>query len=123
MQKQQEPFTLNAVKVPSSCMVNRFSSSPPSLAARLLALPLIGVVRIYRYTLSAFMGRTCRFMPSCSEYTEEALRRHGGWAGGWMGLARICRCRPGGGDGLDFVCDVPPETARWYLPWRYGKWR
>ena len=40
---------------------------PPGLASRIAALPLIGIVRIYRYSLSAFMGRTCRFMPSCSE--------------------------------------------------------
>ena len=57
-------------------------------------MPLIGLVRLYRYTLSAFIGRTCRYLPSCSEYTEEALRRHGAWAGGWIGLARICLCCP-----------------------------
>ena len=86
-------------------------------------MPLIGLVRLYRYTLSAFIGRTCRYLPSCSEYTEEALRRHGAWAGGWIGLARICRCRPGGDSGLDFVCEALPARARWYLPWRYGRWR
>lgn len=89
----------------------------------LAAWPLIGLVRLYRYTLSALMGRTCRYMPSCSEYTEEALVRHGAWAGSWMGVARICRCRPGGGEGLDFVCEAVPAAARWYLPWRYGRWR
>lgn len=104
-------------------MVNESSQFSPSRAARLLAWPLIGLVMVYRYTLSAFMGRTCRFMPSCSEYTEQALRRHGAWAGGWMGLARICRCRPGGGEGLDFVCEAAPPRARWYAPWRYGRWR
>ncbi|HRK23594.1 MAG TPA: membrane protein insertion efficiency factor YidD, partial [Beijerinckiaceae bacterium] len=62
----------------------------PGRLSRLMALPLIGLVRIYRYSLSSLMGRTCRYLPTCSEYTEEALRRHGGWAGGWIGLARIC---------------------------------
>jgi putative membrane protein insertion efficiency factor len=91
--------------------------------SRVAALPLIGLVRIYRYTLSAFMGRSCRYLPTCSEYTETALRRHGGWAGGWIGLARICRCRPGGDSGLDFVCEALPPEGRWYAPWRYGLWR
>ena len=83
----------------------------------------VGLVLVYRYTLSALMGRTCRYMPSCSEYTLDALRAHGGWAGGWMGLARICRCRPGGGEGLDFICEALPPAATWYTPWRYGLWR
>ncbi|HRJ69084.1 MAG TPA: membrane protein insertion efficiency factor YidD, partial [Beijerinckiaceae bacterium] len=67
-----------------------------SLPGRAASLALIGLIRLYRYTLSAFMGRTCRYLPTCSEYTEEAIRRHGAWAGGWIGFARICRCRPGG---------------------------
>ena len=82
-----------------------------------------GLIRLYRYTFSAFMGRTCRYLPSCSEYTEEALRRHGAWAGGWIGFSRICRCRPGGDSGLDFVCDELPAEGRWYAPWRYGRWK
>lgn len=84
---------------------------------------LVGVIRLYRYTLSAFIGRTCRHLPSCSEYTEDAIRMHGAWAGGWAGFARICRCRPGGTSGLDFVCEVLPPAARWWTPWRYGLWR
>ena len=80
-------------------------------------------VHLYRYTLSAVMGRTCRHMPSCSEYMIEAVERHGIWPGGWMGFARICRCRPGGTSGLDFVCEEIPPAARWYRPWRYGLWR
>lgn len=80
-------------------------------------------VFFYRYTLSALMGRTCRHFPSCSEYMIEAVNRHGIWPGGWMGFARICRCRPGGTSGLDFVCEALPPDAHWYQPWRYGLWR
>ena len=43
--------------------------------------------------------------------------------GGWMTLARLLRCHPWGNSGLDYVPDVPPRDARWYLPWRYGRWR
>jgi hypothetical protein len=69
------------------------------------------------------MGRQCRYWPTCSAYTEEALRRHGLWAGSWIGLARICRCGPFGNAGIDLVCEELPPAARWYAPWRYGRWR
>ncbi len=83
----------------------------------------VGLITLYRYTLSAFVGRTCRHAPSCSEYTSEAIWTHGFWAGGWMGLARFTRCRPGGTHGFDPVLAAVPAGARWYLPWRYGRWK
>ncbi|KPL55670.1 hypothetical protein ABB55_04545 [Prosthecomicrobium hirschii] len=81
-----------------------------------------GLIRLYRYTFSAFMGRTCRYLPTCSDYTEEAIARHGLWAGGWIGLARILRCGPWGASGIDPVPTELPPQARWYMPWRYGRW-
>jgi hypothetical protein len=89
--------------------------------ASLLRLPVQG----YGYTLSSLMGRTCRHLPTCSEYMDEALRRHGAWAGGWIGFARLCRCRPGPGgtSGLDVVSEKLREDGRWYRPWKYGNWR
>jgi len=93
---------------------------PPRLGLHILAAR--GLIRLYRYTFSAFMGRTCRYMPSCSEYTEEAIARHGLWAGFWIGLARILRCNPWGASGIDPVPDELPAGARWYIPWRYGRW-
>ena len=81
------------------------------------------LITIYRYTFSAFAGRTCRHLPSCSEYTSSAIWRFGFWPGGWMGLARFQRCRPGGTDGYDPVPEAIPDGARWYLPWTYGRWR
>ena len=91
--------------------------------AILITRILIGVVRLYQLTLSALIGRQCRHLPTCSSYTMDALRQHGAWAGGWVGFSRICRCRPGGTSGLDFVCERLPERARWFTPWRYGLWR
>ncbi|WP_428524589.1 membrane protein insertion efficiency factor YidD [Roseibium sp.] len=82
----------------------------------------IGLVWIYRHTLSLFMGRTCRYAPTCSDYTDQAIRRFGFWAGGWLGLSRILRCNPWGASGFDPLPDALPDTARWYLPWRYGRW-
>lgn len=88
----------------------------PRLAGR-------AVVKAYRYTLSPLIGFHCRYLPTCSDYADQALDRYGLWAGGWMTLARLCRCHPWSNSGLDFVCEAVPEQARWYLPWRYGRWR
>ena len=81
------------------------------------------LVKLYRLTLSPLIGFHCRYLPTCSDYADQALERHGLWAGGWMTLARLLRCNPWGNSGLDFVPAVPPKDARWYLPWRYGRWR
>ena len=69
--------------------------------ARLLSLP----VHAYRLVLSPWMGRSCRFQPTCSEYALDALALHGGLRGAWLAARRIMRCRPGGGHGYD---PVPP---------------
>ncbi|HEY5166876.1 MAG TPA: membrane protein insertion efficiency factor YidD [Pseudolabrys sp.] len=91
--------------------------------ARLPRLAGRGLVAIYRYTLTPLIGPRCRHLPSCSEYADEVLARFGLWAGGWMVLARILRCHPFGTSGLDFVPATLPERARWWTPWRYGRWR
>jgi putative membrane protein insertion efficiency factor len=82
-----------------------------------------GFIAAYRYTVSPLIGFHCRHLPTCSAYADEALDRHGLWAGGWMTLARLCRCHPFGTSGLDFVPHTPPKRARWFLPWRYARWR
>ncbi|MCF6343810.1 MAG: membrane protein insertion efficiency factor YidD [Devosiaceae bacterium] len=81
------------------------------------------LIQIYRYTLSAFAGRNCRHLPSCSEYTKDAIWKFGFWKGGWMGLARVVRCRPSGTDGFDPVPENLPKDSKFYLPWRYGRWK
>ena len=82
-----------------------------------------GLIKAYRFTLSGFVGFECRHLPTCSEYADQAIERFGLWAGGWMTLARLLRCHPLGTAGLDFVPETLPARARWYLPWRYGRWR
>jgi uncharacterized protein len=81
------------------------------------------LIWLYRHTLSALVGYNCRHLPSCSAYGEEAIARFGLWAGGWMTLARLLRCHPFGTSGIDNVPQQAPPGARWYLPWRYGRWR
>jgi len=80
-------------------------------------------IRGYQLTLSSLVGRQCRHLPSCSDYADEAIQRHGLWAGGWMGLGRICRCGPVGTSGIDLVPEALPGSSRWYKPWAYGRWR
>ena len=55
---------------------------------------LILLARVYQCTLSSILGRQCRFMPSCSEYFIQAVRKHGALRGGLLGLWRILRCNP-----------------------------
>ena len=88
----------------------------PRLAGR-------GLVAVYRYILSPLFGPRCRHLPTCSDYADEAISRFGLWAGSWMALARIMRCQPWGTHGLDFVPAALPPAARWWIPWRYGRWR
>ena len=69
---------------------------------RLLVLP----IRLYQWTLSPLLPRSCRFAPSCSEYAAEAILAHGPIVGGWLALRRLARCHPWGGHGYD---PVPPS--------------
>jgi putative membrane protein insertion efficiency factor len=90
----------------------------PSLPAR----AGIAAIRLYQLTLSPFVGGSCRYLPTCSAYGAEAIGRYGLWAGGFMTLARFLRCNPLGASGFDPVPDGLPPAARWWAPWRYGRW-
>jgi len=78
------------------------------------------VIRAYQLTLSAIVGSHCRHLPTCSAYMDEAIARHGLWAGGAMGIARFCRCHPWGTAGFDPVPKELPSDARWWRPWTYA---
>lgn len=64
---------------------------------------MIGGVKVYQYTLSPLLGPRCRFWPSCSSYTIEAIQVHGPLKGGWMAAKRIVKCHPGNPGGMDPV--------------------
>jgi uncharacterized protein len=72
---------------------------------------LIALVRVYRFILSPFMGQSCRFTPSCSHYTEEAIKQHGALRGALLGIIRICKCQPFYKGG--WVDDVPARLPSW----------
>ena len=67
---------------------------------------LIGAIRLYRKTLSPFIGQQCRFEPTCSHYGEEAIAKHGALRGTILTVWRILRCGPWSKGGYDPV----PET-------------
>ena len=77
-----------------------------SFAARLLARLLAVPVHAYRLLVSPWLGRNCRFAPTCSAYALEALETHGALRGGALALRRVLRCHPWGGEGHD---PVPPK--------------
>ncbi|MBR0304734.1 MAG: membrane protein insertion efficiency factor YidD [Bacteroidales bacterium] len=68
-----------------------------------LAAIMIGLIRLYQMTLSPFIGRACRYTPTCSNYGIEAIRKHGPFKGGWLTLKRVASCHPWGGSGYDPV--------------------
>lgn len=76
---------------------------------------LLALIRVYQLTLSAFIGRRCRYLPTCSDYAGDAIRRHGAARGSALAFARICRCHPWGQSGFDPVPDVYAGPV-WRLP-------
>jgi len=68
---------------------------------KLLAIPLIILIKIYQLLISPLFPPSCRFTPTCSHYTVEALKKYGILKGGWLGFRRIIKCHPWGGSGYD----------------------
>jgi hypothetical protein len=64
---------------------------------------LRGLIRVYQLAVAPVLGPRCRHLPSCSEYTSEAIALHGPVRGAWLGLCRILRCNPWGTSGYDPV--------------------
>lgn len=62
--------------------------------ARWPRLAVMTLIRAYQMTLSHFVFTQCRFVPSCSHYTHEAVERYGVLKGSWLGVKRILRCHP-----------------------------
>ena len=64
---------------------------------------LLTLIRVYQQLLSPLMGSNCRYYPTCSQYTYDAIAKYGVAKGGWMGLRRIGRCHPWHAGGFDPV--------------------
>lgn len=72
---------------------------------------LLTSIRIYQWTLSPLIGRSCRFHPTCSCYTSEAIERFGAWRGTYLGARRILRCHPWHAGGYDPVPQLESAPA------------
>ena len=60
-------------------------------------------IKLYQILLSPLLGQSCRYHPTCSQYTIEAIEKYGPIKGIWLGIKRIARCHPWGGSGHDPV--------------------
>jgi putative membrane protein insertion efficiency factor len=70
---------------------------------------IAATIRVYQYALSPLLGPRCRFYPSCSQYTLEAVMRFGVLKGGWLGMRRLACCHPWHPGGYD---PVPPPHPK-----------
>ncbi|MDP4285450.1 MAG: membrane protein insertion efficiency factor YidD [Bacteroidota bacterium] len=73
------------------------------LVKQIVSFPFIVLIKIYQLIISPWMGPSCRYTPTCSQYGIEALKKYGPIKGLWLTLKRIVRCNPWGGHGDDPV--------------------
>ena len=71
-----------------------------------------GLIRLYQYIVSPFLGPNCRYTPSCSEYAQTAVIRFGVFKGGWIAIKRIGSCHPWGSSGYDPVPEEKTEQDK-----------
>lgn len=83
------------------CKTN--TSIKPKSLKQWIVFPLVLLVRFYQVGISPFTPATCRYEPTCSTYTLQALQKHGLFRGGWLSLKRIASCNPWGKTGYDPV--------------------
>ena len=74
------------------------------LFKKIMAFPFVVLIKFYQYVLSPYLGGSkCRYTPSCSQYTMDAIKKYGPIKGIFLGAKRLSRCHPGGGHGYDPV--------------------
>lgn len=72
-------------------------------AREIFSLPFIGLIRLYQLIISPWLGASCRYTPTCSQYGIEAFKKYGPLKGLWLTVKRVASCNPWGGHGHDPV--------------------
>jgi putative membrane protein insertion efficiency factor len=91
-------FTLIVLNKKEKNFVNSMST-----AKQIASFPFIAVIKLYQWILSPWLGPSCRYTPTCSQYGLEAFKKYGPVKGLWLTIKRISRCHPWGGHGHDPV--------------------
>lgn len=74
-------------------------------------LIFLAVIKFYQYLISPFLGQRCRFYPSCSNYSEQAITEHGTIKGLYLSVKRLLRCHPLSDGGFDPVPSIQREQS------------
>jgi len=67
----------------------------------MIKIIFLNIIKFYQLFISPYLGLNCRFYPSCSKYTEQAILKYGFIKGSWKGLKRILKCAPWGQGGVN----------------------
>lgn len=94
---------MKSKKLTSGVLVAHLKSLPSTVDKNLLAGLLLAAIVVYRVTLGWLLGGYCRFVPSCSHYSSEAIKKYGGLRGALMTVGRLARCHPFHPGGFDPV--------------------
>jgi putative membrane protein insertion efficiency factor len=103
----KDPVARKPAKLPYILIRSTRGNLPNPL--KLLIPALKKIIKVYYWAVSPWLGNRCRYVPSCSEYTMQALDQHGAIKGLWLSIKRIGRCHPWGGEGYD---PVPGHSHR-----------
>lgn len=84
-------------------MCNSPSTTAKITLKKILIFPFVFLIRFYQIVISPLTPASCRYSPTCSQYSLEAFKKHGVFKGGWLAIRRIFSCHPWGGSGYDPV--------------------
>jgi uncharacterized protein len=73
------------------------------MISKIISAVFIAIIRFWQGAISPYMPPSCRYTPTCSQYSLEAIKKYGPFKGGWLAVKRISSCHPWGGHGYDPV--------------------